>query len=186
MSRHNTRSTSLDASPTIQNTPTMPSRQEFKYKIALHPGERNSARSTMDQLLEIFSAQRSGVSTAANTTSNFECIVNSGWLRVTNEFNGIQHDIPFGLGTKTDINEIFFEVLKKAKNHVGDIDSDVEERVFGVRVKSGEEAIYTKEDAKSLSLSFIISSSGISRGDLLHVKTSKRMKKDYDNIELSP
>mmetsp|Transcript_5390 Transcript_5390/g.6071 ORF Transcript_5390/g.6071 Transcript_5390/m.6071 type:complete len:81 (-) Transcript_5390:510-752(-) len=38
MPHHNTRSTYLGASPTIQNTLTMPSptRQEFKYKLALH------------------------------------------------------------------------------------------------------------------------------------------------------
>ena len=62
----------------------------------------------------------------------------------------------------------------------------MEERVFGVRTKSGEKALHAKEDAKNLSLSFVISSSGMSRGDMLHVKTSKRMKKDcYENADLS-
>ena len=63
----------------------------------------------------------------------------------------------------------------------------MEELVFGVPMKSGEEVLHAKEGANNLSLSFIISSSGMSRGDMLHVKTSKRMKKDYyDNIELLP
>ena len=53
-------------------------------------------------------------------------------------------------------------------------------------MKSGEIALHKKEDTKNLSLSFVISSSGTSRGDMLHVKISKRMKKDdYENVELS-
>ena len=152
--------------------------------MTAHPNETGS-ESALNRLITHItttSPMQLGGSNAMSVTS-----VSEGCVRVSNSEKGIFTDVHFGQdGSGFTLQTKLREILRSVRNHAV-IDRSTEERVFKVRMKSGEESFYTSEDTKNVTLGFVVSSSGISRGEILHVTTSKRdLQNSFDDISLSP
>ena len=64
-------------------------------------------------------------------------------------------------------------------------DKFTEERVFKVRLKS-EEVAYTKDRAMKVELGFLIQSSGIGKGEILHITSATRLVTTVNSVHLTP
>ena len=134
-----------------------------------HSGESNGSRRTVDKSLKKSRGNIQEVS-AITATSNLEWIVNSGHMRVTNKINVMKHDIPFGLGCRLNIGSAFLTywrwlqimlviLIRMWKNNSWSI-HEISRRFNTCKIW-----------CKHISLPFVFNSSGISHGDMLHLRT---------------
>jgi len=151
-----------------------------------NPNE-NGSESALNRLITHITAAQTTPVPMQRGGSNAMDSVSEGCVRVTNSESGIFTDVHFGQqGSGFTLESKLREVLRSVRNH-GTINRSTEERVFKVLMKSGEHSFYTSEDSKNVTLGFVVSSSGLSRGEILHVTTSKRDLQDsFDDVSLSP
>ena len=142
-----------------------------------------TAGTTLDRLVSLAESRFTSRSTEDNHCKR----IDQGFVRVkTGERNRDRfEDFPFGNSCKLTIDSTLWDALREYKYHV-DYNAVIEEREFTVQLKNGDEVSFDKTKAKATKLSFLIATTGVQNGDILHIVSKTKVLTLDKRISLSP
>lgn len=74
-----------------------------------------------------------------------------------------------------------FDFIMSLKSNVHPRRGAFEERIFLIKMSSGEECVYTKEESKNTTLSSLVNIANIQKGEILHITSAVRTEASEDS-----
>lgn len=170
--------------PHDENVPKPPTQQEwFTTEKGKKFQQSLKGKSTSGPLNDVLGVVKDMLqnknSTAIRSQSNEEISSTRYMVRTKNQAKPEKfYDIECG---SEKLKMRLFDFMMGLKSSVHPKRSVFEERIFLVKMSSGEECVYTKEESKKTTLSSLVNIANIQKGEILHITSAVRTEASEDS-----